>query len=327
MKRLIHGRPGEEGPQSSHRQSRGRQLRPTLSIRTVTAAGFTLALVGGGVAVGTGALHTSGSTVQVASAANWSKASAKADPGDQYDSSGETGGASDSGSANGSDGASDSGSANDSDDSGSSPSYATATVPGRHHRHHHHAKSSAAPTVTPSVSTPAATPSASASAPASTTQPSTGSFSPQATAQNQTPTGQNQLVWSEAILTALGAPLTDANITSLGYWMQNEAGSPPSGIVGANNPINVSTPADGGVPIQDDGDGVTFLQSYPTVQDGIAATVSYLNRPDFAQILAALKQGSGLTSSSLASEISEYSGNGYSTIPDSWGSSQGQPLT
>jgi hypothetical protein len=324
LKRLIHGRPGQEGPHSSHRQSRRRQLRPALTIRTLTAAGFTLALAGGGIAVGTGALHTSGSTVKVASAANWSQASAKADPSDQY---GDSGSNSTADSSNGSDSANGSGGSDGSDDSGSSPSYATATVPGKHHRYHHHAKSSAAPTATPAASTPAATPSATTSVPDTTTQPSTGSFSPQATAQNQTPTGQNQLVWSEAMLTALGAPLTNANITSLGYWMQNEAGRPPSGIVGANNPINVSTPADGGVPIQDDGDGVTFLQSYPTVQDGIAATVSYLNRPDFAQILAALKAGDGLTSSSLASEISEYSGNGYSTIPDSWGSSQGQPLT
>jgi hypothetical protein len=48
---------------------------------------------------------------------------------------------------------------------------------------------------------------------------------PTATAQNQTPRGANELAWSEAILTALGDPLTDANIVSLGYWMQNEAGA------------------------------------------------------------------------------------------------------
>ena len=34
----------------------------------------------------------------------------------------------------------------------------------------------------------------------------------------------NELAWSEAILRGLGDPITDANVISLGYWMQNEAG-------------------------------------------------------------------------------------------------------
>lgn len=155
-----------------------------------------------------------------------------------------------------------------------------------------------------------------------------GGLTAQATAENETPTGENEKAWSEAILTALGAPLTSANIVSIGYWMQNEAGSPPSGIVGANNPINVSQPCCGGVPIQDDGDGVTFLQSYPTAADGVEAIAQYLNRGNYTQILADLKAGAGLMDdSSLASEISLYSGGGYSTIPDSWGQSQGTPLS
>jgi hypothetical protein len=156
-----------------------------------------------------------------------------------------------------------------------------------------------------------------------------GGLTPQATAEYQTPTGENEKAWSETILNSLGAPLTSANIISIGYWMQNEAGTPSSGgIVGANNPINVSQSCCGGVPIQDDGDGVTFLQSYPTVADGVEAITEYLNRGNYTQILADLKAGAGLMSdSSLASEISLYSGGGYSTIPDSFGESQGQPLS
>jgi hypothetical protein len=159
-------------------------------------------------------------------------------------------------------------------------------------------------------------------------QPSTdsGGLTPQPTAEYETPKGDNEKAWSEAILTSLGAPLTSANIVSIGYWMQNEAGGPGAGIVGANNPINVSQPCCGGVPIQDDGDGVTFLQSYPTVADGIEAITQYLNRGNYTTILADLKAGDGLMDdSSLASEISLYSGGGYSTIPDSWGQSQGTP--
>jgi hypothetical protein len=172
------------------------------------------------------------------------------------------------------------------------------------------------------------TPTHQASAPPPSQPTDSGGLTPQPTAQNETPKGENQKAWSEAILTALGAPLTSANIVSIGYWMQNEAGSPPSGIVGANNPINVSQPCCGGVPIQDDGDGVTFLQSYPTVSDGVEAIVQYLNRGNYTGILADLKAGVGLMNdSNIASEIQLYSGGGYSTIPDSWGQSQGQPLS
>ena len=47
---------------------------------------------------------------------------------------------------------------------------------------------------------------------------------PTPTAEYQTPREQNELAWSEAILRAFGDPLTSANIVSMGYWMQNEAG-------------------------------------------------------------------------------------------------------
>ena len=149
---------------------------------------------------------------------------------------------------------------------------------------------------------------------------------PTPTVEYQTPTGRNELAWSQAILRAFGDPLTSANIVSMGYWMQNEAGHPPYGIVGANNPINVSEPGYGGTPIQNEGGGY-YLYSYPTVGDGINAIVAYLNRPNYVGILAALKAGVGLSSPSLASEFLVYSGNGYSTVPDSWGASQGMPET
>jgi hypothetical protein len=149
---------------------------------------------------------------------------------------------------------------------------------------------------------------------------------PAATAENQTPRGANELAWSEAILTALGDPLTDANIVSLGYWMQNEAGTPPSGIVGANNPINVSQPGFGGWPIKYEGNGWS-LYSYPTPRAGIAATVQYLTPTGYPLILAALRSGQGLSSGSLAGELSVYSGGGYRQIPDAWGASQGRPQT
>jgi hypothetical protein len=199
--------------------------------------------------------------------------------------------------------------------------FATAKMPASH-------KPTPKPSHTPSkTATPTQQPTTSQATNSSPPSTDSGGLTPQPTAQNETPKGENQKAWSEAILTALGAPLTSANIISIGYWMQNEAGSPPSGIVGANNPINVSQPCCGGVPIQDDGDGVTFLQSYPTVADGVEAIAQYLNRGNYTTILADLKAGVGLMNqSNIASEIQLYSGGGYSTIPDSWGQSQGQPL-
>jgi len=190
-----------------------------------------------------------------------------------------------------------------------------------------HPTVSATKTAKPKATT-AATPGVTATPAVTASSAHTSSLlTPTATAEYQTPSGQNQLAWSEAILTALGDPLTTANIESIGYWMQNEAGTPPYGIVGANNPINVSEPGYGGTEIQSEGQGY-YLMSYPTVAEGVAATAAYLNNGSYPQILSDLQQGIGLmTDSSLASELQEYSGDGYSTIPDSWGSSQGTPET
>jgi hypothetical protein len=154
----------------------------------------------------------------------------------------------------------------------------------------------------------------------------TAAGAPAPTAEYETPRGANQLAWSEAILRALGDPLTEANIVSIGYWMQNEAGTPPHGIVGANNPINVSQPGYGGWPIKSEGNGYN-LYSYPSPQAGIQALVAYINPGGYPQILAALKSGAGLSSGALGQEFLTYSGQGYSTVPDAWGASQGKPQT
>jgi hypothetical protein len=193
------------------------------------------------------------------------------------------------------------------------------------------ASPTASPSMTPTASptpcptaTATATPTTSPSPSASQTTTYSSGMTPQPTAEYQTPTGHNQLAWSEAILRALGDPCTSANIMSIGYWMQNEAGQPPYGIVGANNPLNVSQPGYGGWPIQSDGSGY-YLMSYPTVRDGLEATVAYLNSGSYPGILSALQQGAGLGDPSLISEIQEYSGSSYSSIPDQWGQSQGMP--
>jgi hypothetical protein len=188
-------------------------------------------------------------------------------------------------------------------------------------------KPSATPSATPTTASATPTPSNSTSptqAPAPTTSTASSGLTPTALPGNVTPKGENQLAWSEAILAALGAPDTDANIISMGYWMQNEAG----GLVGENNPINVSEQGYDGWNIQSEGNG-WYLRSYPTVADGVAAIAAYLSYPNYSQIKGDLQAGIGLggSNSTLASQLSVYSGGGYTTIPDSWGASQGQPET
>jgi hypothetical protein len=202
--------------------------------------------------------------------------------------------------------------------------FATAKMPASLSPHH----LKASPSRTPSGKVTSTRQSPGSAATASPGQaPASGSgLAPQATAEYQTPTGQNQLAWSKAILTALGDPLTSANIVSIGYWMQNEAGSPPYGIVGANNPINVSEPGYGGTQIQYEAPGY-YLMSYPSVSQGVAAIAAYLNNGSYPGILADLKAGNGLNDPNLSSELAEYSGSGYTTIPDSFGQSQGTPLS
>lgn len=129
------------------------------------------------------------------------------------------------------------------------------TIAGEPALSHRHASTRAAPTssVSGQSSAPAVSPTPSDTAPTPSKDPAPGSTQsahPHSPAQpvSLEPRRRmrlpgapaNQLAWSEAILAALGAPATKANIESLGYWMQNEAGSPPSGMVGADNPVNVS---------------------------------------------------------------------------------------
>jgi hypothetical protein len=137
-----------------------------------------------------------------------------------------------------------------------------------------------------------------------------------------------QLEWSEAILATMGAPETNANILSMGYWMQNESG----GLVGENNPVNTSY-GPGLVPGEHciEAESVVCLEDYPTPAAGLAAISDYLAGVSrfavYAPIRDALKAGNGLGGDypGLAGALSEFSGGGYSTIPDGWGAQQGRP--
>ena len=55
------------------------------------------------------------------------------------------------------------------------------------------------------------------------------------------------------------------------------------------------------------------------------AIAEYLSRGNYVNIVAALRAGVGLSGGNLADEIGLYSGGNYTTIPYSYGASQGTP--
>ncbi len=128
-------------------------------------------------------------------------------------------------------------------------------------------------------------------------------------------TGSAAIAWADAALAALGAPTTSANVRTMVDWFTNE-GTPHD----LNNPLNLQTPYGGSAVSTADGDPpADHIQAYPTPADFVAAFPIELNNGSYPAIVAALKAGAGLegsaASSEIASELSLYSGGGYSSIP------------
>jgi len=117
--------------------------------------------------------------------------------------------------------------------------------------------------------------------------------------------GSNATAWAQALLRALGAPLTSANVSSLTAWFRMEGGG------GANNPLNTTL---GGAGATGSINSVG-VKSFSSPAYGIAATVRTLEQSNFSGILAALRSGRGLIgNSSVGGELSSWSGGGYSSV-------------
>lgn len=117
--------------------------------------------------------------------------------------------------------------------------------------------------------------------------------------------------WSKALLTELGAPLTQANVDALNAWQTAEGQWSSTGQFNTSqqhNPLNLETDAQGlpgappngygGQQICDNNGACTW--SYPDYASGIAGTVAYLSQPSMANVLAVLKAGGGLAALSAA---------------------------
>jgi hypothetical protein len=133
-------------------------------------------------------------------------------------------------------------------------------------------------------------------------------------------TGANAHAWARAILTALSAPLTTANVNSLVGWFQREDNAGPEGAradgIGENNPLSITaytrgiTGSSGSVTSGAGGpDNLTF----PTVAAGVNAITEALKF--YPVIRNALVSGAGLIgNSAVTPELSLWSGGGYNSV-------------
>jgi hypothetical protein len=115
--------------------------------------------------------------------------------------------------------------------------------------------------------------------------------------------GQAASDWAVAILDAMGAPVTEANVYSLAGWFLREGGG------GQNNPMNTTLgsqyPAINSVGVRD----------FPTPEIGVQETVATLMN-GYGAVVASFRAGVGLEhpDSTTAIELRLWSGGGYDAI-------------
>lgn len=116
-------------------------------------------------------------------------------------------------------------------------------------------------------------------------------------------TGEAAGQWAVAILDALKAPATEANIFSFAGWFAREGGG------GENNPMNTTLGSEYPA-INSDG-----VRNFPTPDVGVAMTVQTLEG-GYANVIASFRAGTGLGSPDGATqaELLKWSGGGYSSI-------------
>jgi hypothetical protein len=121
------------------------------------------------------------------------------------------------------------------------------------------------------------------------------------------PANASESAWIKSLLSALSAPDTAANESSLTNWIARETPWPP---VSANNPLNTTQVMGGSHSVNSVG-----VQAYPSASVGITATVTTLENGFYPAIVAALRAGTGLAGCGpWNSELSSWSGGGYSSV-------------
>lgn len=129
-----------------------------------------------------------------------------------------------------------------------------------------------------------------------------------ATAGGVQVTSGSESAFIRAVLADLGAPATQANISSLASWFPHEFPSwPPAA---ADNPMASTMPEPGATVFNSAG-----VRNYVSATQGAQATAATLADGRYPGIVAALRSGRGLCGDpSLAGEFLTWSGGGYSAV-------------
>lgn len=126
------------------------------------------------------------------------------------------------------------------------------------------------------------------------------------------PSSTSETDWIQSFLGSIGAPATQANISSVSSWIAHESSwssSPPDGALYTNNPLNTTEPGFGATGNVNS----VGVKIYPTVADGLAATQAVITNGRYEDILMVLRGGGGLCGHTL-SGLSTWSGGGYSSV-------------
>src|SRR5262249_18929685 len=102
------------------------------------------------------------------------------------------------------------------------------------------------------------------------------------------------------------APSTPANVASLADWMAHE--EPPSDWSHWNNPMNTTQDEPGAQSQNSVG-----VKSYPTLAEGLQATIATLNNGLYPDILLQLRAGRGLRSGA-STGLLRWPGGAYSSV-------------
>ena len=124
------------------------------------------------------------------------------------------------------------------------------------------------------------------------------------------PQADSETAFFAAVLAALGAPATQADMRSLEAWYPHEYPSwPPAA---QDDPLDSTLRMPGSWPYNTF-DGDLHVQSYPTAAEGAQATAATLEN-GYPLITAALRSGGGACGNGFASEFSTWSGNAYEEV-------------
>src|SRR5258708_2451354 len=118
------------------------------------------------------------------------------------------------------------------------------------------------------------------------------------------PTG-SETSWIKSFLTAVGAPSTPANLSSVSAWISHEGDFATSG----NNPLNTTQTNSDSIGTKNS----VGVQIFRTPSGGVNANATALLNGLYGDILLLLRSGQGLCGHSLQG-LSTWSGGGYSSV-------------